>query len=479
MLYATDFGARFDGATDDTTALQAAIDAASARGEPLSLPGRTALIRGALDLKGRYVEVYGVMNKTFLKAGTPGMTMIDVEETIDVVYSPFRISGITLDALGIADFCMRIRYRHHSELNGMHFINAVRANVWERDTWISRRYNCRTSNGPIGWQLEGSNFDSVYIGCYAVGCTDTQWLINNNGSLLNGNNSLQFVNCSATDATGKGIVISEPGITANFDSCYVGENLEQSTIINNGGVAVFSGGTISHGYTPDSYLVIPAGGETILQSSAQINGQDYGSISRLSFLSTQQIAAGAGSFRLDDTKAYVIPGGDQTFPGDPLGYGEQRNVYAPRLGRLYQPVANNVTIALSNPTANGRQVTCTAVTGPSPILGMYAPLDLDYRADEPGYLVMVYRASRSLQVRMDAAVLGSPLTILSFPPAAQSVTTHVKVDALLPAANPGAVLAILMPGTGVGDFLEIRECFLTDSTMSDKGSATVNRLFKC
>lgn len=479
MLYAEDFGAVFDGVTDDSAALQHAIDDAASAGVALILPGRKALINMGLDLKGRNVEIYGVMNKTAIVAGTAGMTMIDVEETDDVVYSPFLLYGITLDGNGLAEFCIRIRYRHHSEMRGMFFYNSTIANVWERDTWISRRYNCRTGKAPIGWQLEGSNFDSVYIGCYAVGCTDKLWLINNNGSLLNGNNSLRMINCAATDASGIGIHVTQPGVTVNWESCYIGENLTNITVVNEGGAVYFNGGTISHGYTPQSYLAEPVGGEIVLQNGAQINGQVYGSIALLSNLSPSQIAQGTGTLRLDDVKGYVIPGGDQIMAGDPLGYGAERNVLAPRLGRLFSPVNNNVTLQVTNPSTNSLRVECTAVSGSNPILGASAPLRTDFRVGEPGYLVLVYRASRALQVRFDASVLGAPHAILSFPPATDTIATHVKIDAILPAVTEGSVLDVLMPGTVVGDFLEISECFLADSTMSAKGSATLNRLFKC
>lgn len=479
MFYAQDFGAVFDGVTDDSAALQRAIDQAAIDGVALVLPGRAALIKTALDLKGRNIEIYGVMNKTVINAGTLGMTMIDIEEDEDVVYSPYILDGITLDAKGLANYCVRVRFRHHCEMRGMYFIGAAIANVWEQDTWISRHYNCRTANGSIGWQLEGSNFDSVYIGCYAVGCTDKLWFIKNNGSLLNGNNSLRMINCSATDAVGVGIYVAEPGITINWESCYVGENLENTTVVNLGGAVYFNGGTISHGYTPQSYLAQPIGGEIVLQEGAQINGQIYGSIALLSKLTPQQITAGAGTIRLDDVKGYVLPGGDQIIIGDALGYGERRDVLVPRLGRLFTPVANNIAVQTSNPEPNSIRVQCTAVSGPTPILGVSAPMKTDYRVGEPGYLVMVYRSSRSLQIRLDAAVLGAPFAILSFPPASETVATHVKIDAILPAITAGSVLEVLMPGTAVGDFLEIRECFLTDSTMSAKGSATLNRLFKC
>lgn len=478
MINALDYGAKFDGATNDSAALQRAIDAAHALGEPLILPGRSAVINTALDLRGRIVEIIGTIGKTELRAGSVGMTMINAEETDDVVYNPFIIQGVNLNGDSKARFGIRIRHRHHSELRNMLFAFSTEANVWEQDSWISRRFNCRSVGSKVGWQLEGSNFDSSFYGCYNAGCTDTQWLINNNGELLNGNNSLLFSNCGATDATGRGIVVNGH-VVASFDDCYFGENCDQATIVNNGGTLVFNGGTISFGWKPQSYMVLPLGGETVLEASCQINGQDYGSIDRLTFLTPQQIANGSGTLRLDDAKGYVITGGNQILAGDPIGYGEQRHVLVPRLGRLFDPVANNVTVSTTNPTPNAKRVTCNSVVGGNPIIGLAAPMALDYRVNEPFYLVLVYRSSKPLQVRLDSAVLGAPVSLLSFPPAATTLSTHIKVDAPIPAAAAGAVLDILMPNAAVGDYLEISECFLTDSTMAKKGTATMNRLFKC
>ena len=478
MIYATDYGALFNGVADDSAALQRAVNAADALGEQLILPGRTALIRTALDLRGRIVEIYGTIGKTELRAGTVGMTMINAEEATDTVYNPFVIQGVNLNGDSKARYGIRIRHRHHTELRNMLFAFSTEANVWEQDTWISRRFNCRSVGTKVGWQLEGSNFDSAFYGCYNAGCTDTQWLINNNGELLNGNNSLLFSNCGATDAPGRGVVVNGH-VVANFNECYIGENCDRSIIVNNGGVLVFSGGTISFGWKPASYMVEPIGGETILQASCQINGQDYGSIDRLTSLTPQQISSGAGTVRLDDAKGYVITGGDQVLRGDVIGYGEQRHVLVPRLGRQFDQVANGVTAAASNPTPNAKRVTCNAVTGGNPIIGLSAPISLDYRVGEPFYLVLVYRASKALQVRLDSSVLGAPVALLSFPPAATVLSTHVKVDAPIAAASPGAVLDILMPNAAAGDYIEISECFLTDSTMAKKGAATMNRLFKC
>ena len=478
MIYATGYGAKFDGRSDDTAALQNAIDSAHSLGEPLTLPGRTAIITRPLDLRGRNVEIFGTIGRTQLLGLTAGMTMLYVEETDDVIYSPFLIDGVILNGYGQAAYGMRIRYRHHSVLRNMLFVSCTEANVWEQDTWISRRENCRSVNSKVGWQIEGSNFDSSYFNCYNAGCTRTQWLLNNNGSLLNGSNSLLLANCGATDAVGSGIEVNGH-VVVNLQSCYFGENCDGPTVVNNGGTITIEGGTLSYGWKQSSFLALPIGGEIVLEAGCQINGQDYGSIDRLTGLTAAQVAKGSGTLRLEDAKGYMITGGEQVLAGDPIGFGAQRQVFVPRLGRQFNAVANNTTVVSSNPKPNSLLVICTSVIGGNPIIGVYVPLALDYRFDEPFYLLLVYRSSKRLQIRVDAAPLGTPVAIMSFPPAADITTTHIKVDNIIPAAPAGAVFEILMPNAGPDDFLQIDECYLADSTMAKKGVATVNRIVKC
>ena len=478
MIYATGYGAKFDGRSDDTAAIQNAIDNAHALSEPLTLPGGTALISRALDLRGRNVEIYGTMGRTQIVALTPGMTMIYVEEGLDTIYSPFIIDGVTLNGYGRAAWGMRIRYRHHTLLRNMVIHSCTEANVWEQDTWISRRENIRSLDSKVGWQIEGSNFDSGWHNVYIAGCTRTQWLLNNNGSLLNGSNSLLLVNCGATDATGSAIEVNGH-VVVNLQSCYFGENCDGPTVVNNGGTVTFEGGTLSYGWKPSSFLAVPIFGEVVLTDGCQINGQDNGSVNRLTSLTEKQVAAGSGTLRLEDAKGYMITGGEQVLAGDPIGFGAQRQVFVPRLGRQYYPIANNTTVTSGNPKPNSLGVTCTGVVGGNPIIGMYAPLSLDYRFNEHFYLLLVYRSTKQLQVRIDASPLGALISLLCFPPATYTTFTQIKLDNIIPAAPTGAVFEILMPNAAPGDTLELDKCYLADSTMAKKGVATVNRIVKC
>ncbi len=67
-LLATDYGAVFDGATDDATALQSAITAAISAKKPLMLPAGTAVVGTALSVGGSVTIIGSGRESTTLKA---------------------------------------------------------------------------------------------------------------------------------------------------------------------------------------------------------------------------------------------------------------------------------------------------------------------------------------------------------------------------------------------------------------------------
>jgi hypothetical protein len=68
FLFATDFGAVFDGSTDDTTPLQAAFDAAATTGKPLILPPGTAIVGLTLPVDSPITVIGSGRRSTTLKA---------------------------------------------------------------------------------------------------------------------------------------------------------------------------------------------------------------------------------------------------------------------------------------------------------------------------------------------------------------------------------------------------------------------------
>ena len=68
VLFATDYGAVFDGSTDDATALQSAIDAARTSGKPLRLPAGTSLVGAPLSISEPVTIIGAGRESTILKA---------------------------------------------------------------------------------------------------------------------------------------------------------------------------------------------------------------------------------------------------------------------------------------------------------------------------------------------------------------------------------------------------------------------------
>ena len=115
-----EFGAKFDGQSDDSKAIQDASDWAHSNGRTVDLPGRTAVLMTPLSLIDRQVNLRGAgMALTILRAGRQLPTLIDVRGDRDILISPFRIEDLTLDGGHKTDCNLAIRYRHNFELRSV------------------------------------------------------------------------------------------------------------------------------------------------------------------------------------------------------------------------------------------------------------------------------------------------------------------------------------------------------------------------
>ena len=88
-LHVMDFGAKGDGKTDDTAAIQKAIDAASAvGGTQVTLPRGNFLIRGHLEVK-EHVVLKGVFAAPTARTQMLGTTLLAVESKGGLEGEPF------------------------------------------------------------------------------------------------------------------------------------------------------------------------------------------------------------------------------------------------------------------------------------------------------------------------------------------------------------------------------------------------------
>lgn len=105
VLLASDYGAKFDGSTDDATALQSAINAAISTGKPLRLPAGTAIVGTTLTISAAVTIMGAGRETTTLKAKA---AMNDYVITFNSGQNGVAITGAHLSNFTIDGNCANI-----------------------------------------------------------------------------------------------------------------------------------------------------------------------------------------------------------------------------------------------------------------------------------------------------------------------------------------------------------------------------------
>ena len=185
-----DFGAAGDGITDDTAAIQAAIDAVEAAGGgQLEFPEGTYIAAG-LQIKHKvYLVGSGKWNTTLkLKSGANTYLMADTRYVNNVLYSsgPYGISNLTLDgnnanntsgsllimqcfASTLRDVIFQYAPEHGVVIttvtaNGSNILNTVPDNRFDNCFW---RFNKKA--GVYGKDANNILADQLFVGCIWYG----------------------------------------------------------------------------------------------------------------------------------------------------------------------------------------------------------------------------------------------------------------------------------------------------------------------
>lgn len=423
MAHASAFGARFDGTTDDSAALQRAVDAAAARGQMLILPSGTALLSRPLDLRYRNLAIRGqVMDGTKLRAARPMAALIDAAAERDQIISPLILSDFSLEGAGLATTCLSLAHRHHSVLANL-YITGAKIGVLERATWLSRRSNCRVSDHQVGWRLAGENNSSHWQGCTFTNCTDTHLDI---GSDAGGNVALLFENCDVEFGGGAGVSVTA-GAEAAFSSCYLGEGLGGDTL-RNAGLTRVSGGAFFFGGTRAVRGLRSLPGGDARFSGVQLNGGEFGGLAQLLEAADP---TRPGRVVFTDVKAALQAGGNPIARGDLIGAATLRN-FVSRLGRDWVATATNAEIVdrIDPVFPNSRTVACRTAAGRGALFGLAGRLTgTDWREGEPLMLLIAYSASRPVHVRLSRGAHGAaPVREIGTLPPSPVPATYIKID---------------------------------------------------
>lgn len=462
------FGAKGDGSTNDTASIQSAINIANILYFPSSVYSVVLL-----SFIGRYITLFGDgIGNTVIQSIASASALINANESVDVRISPLVMIGMTIDCNGLAGSGIDIRYRHLTDFKNIRIINAVNQCVKAKDSWLMRMSQCEVEGSPIGIWLVGSNHRGKFSSISFQGCTTWHLKAEQNGTALDGNDSLDFDNCDIEFGSGGGAYLDVT--SASFRSCYIGENISGIVMqVQNGSIEIDSG-ALFMGYTTSSIGIAANGGKTLFKK-CRINGQTNSSISMLIS------GTGTNAVRFEDCFGNVIVGGDQTISGDLIDYGSQTATYCQKLGKRFTGSANNVTFS-SAITNNSQKFTVLTAPGPTPLLGCYSTLinNNQWRDNENAYIVIVYESSKPASLKLSGSTLGGLPTINlgTLPATTGTAKTYIKLDASLSSAAYN-IVELIQASSAVNDFITIYEFFLSDSRILNKGSSSFGNLYKC
>lgn len=470
-----DFGAVGDGATNDASAIQAAINYAATTSGFVTFPAGTYLINTALSLVGKYVSIIGAgQTKTIIKANATLVSIFDIGETSDTPVSPFVIQDLKIDGNNTTTNGINVRYRHHSVVRNVHIVNCTNG-MTEKDTWINYRENVRIDTCGVAFNLLGSNHNSHWNRCTATSFTTYGIKVQSLGTAADGNLALLFSACDVEFGTGAGVYFE--GSSATFDTCYLGETVSSAIFTMVSGIVLIEGGLFFMGYTSNSIGFVLTGG-SIEYRSGLIASQGALNLSGVCSSTNGKIA-------FIQCNLNQATGGTQVSTGDILNNGPIATVYASRYGKNYTTATfnANATIATTTP-ANpiGKTLTVSSVTGASPaIVGFSIPLinTSEWQPNGKMYFVVVYSSNKAFVAKLSNGVWGTApeRSLGTLPSTSGVISTYLKMDQTFD-TNAYTTLEIFTDSPAATDTFTLYNVYLADQAFINTGT-NISNLYKC
>jgi hypothetical protein len=470
-----DFGAVGDGATNDATAIQAAIDYAATTSGFVTFPAGTYLINTALSLVGKYVSIIGAgQTRTTIKANATLTSVFDINETSDVIVSPFVIQDLKIDGNNTTTNGINVRYRHQSVVRNVYIVNCTNG-MTEKDTWNNYRENVRIDSCGIGFNLVGSNHNSHWNRCTTTAFTTYGIKVQSLGTAADGNLALLFSACDVEFGTGGGVYFN--GSSATFDTCYLGETVSSAIFTMVSGIVLIEGGLFFMGYTSNSIGFVLTDG-SIEYRSGLIASQGALALSGVCSSTNGKIA-------FIQCNINQVTGGTQVSTGDILNNGPVATVYASRYGKNYTTATFNANATITTTTpANpiGKTLTVSSVTGASPaIVGFSIPLinTTEWQPNGKMYFVVVYSSNKAFRAKLSNGVWGTApeRTLGTLPSTSGVISTYLKMDATFD-TNAYTTLEIFTDAPAATDTFTLYNVYLADQAFINTG-ANLTNMYKC
>lgn len=479
-ITAGNFGAKFDGVTDDTAAIQAMVNDAALTGVPVLLPAGTAIIRSPIVFTDKRVSIRGVFGKTIIKAGAAMDRMFDLRNSEagndDGSFSPATFEGFSLDGSNTAQCGLDLRYIHSFDMRNVR-VYACTTGLRELDTWLSRYHNVRVDSCAVGWDVVGAANSTVRSGCTITGCTDTHLRIRGAGTFSGSTEAMIWSALDVEFGDGNGIDVGA-NCYVTFDDCYLFEGVKGVGIINRG-LTTIRGGNFYIGNLESAIGVKPLANSLLLER-VTINGGNFGGLnSSLVGLSEAEASGAIGTVEFRDVQCNFPPSVVNGLRGDFLAFARPGSNLVPRYGKDWQ-VTPAATLPTNEVLTDGRARKITAVSG-TDFLGFYTLLkSREYTIGKPFYQVYVIEANCPIYVQLATDPGGAAPNAFV---AAQSTVLTGKFTLIVPNTNAGTGaythLNIVRNGTPqAGDFITLHSASFADASLVQANVGSLATLVK-
>lgn len=457
-----DFGAVGDGATDDTAAIQAAIDSFSVSGA-VYFPKGTYKVSATINLvnKHRISLIGDGVSVTAIQAASSftGTVLINQVHTTIVYGAVNTISGFYLGGVAGVTTGIKQQYNTNSSLTDLYIQGFSSYGVYAEDCWVSYWQSIKFQSCGTGFYLNGANHNSSYNSISASNSTVSGGYVGGSAR-VDGNSALVFNSLliDSANATSDSLLIIDTGgdqFTVKFNDCYIGEFADgaQSIIEMISGTAIFENGII---FATDGNLATLTGGVLeIADLELRLN-----SIGSLYTGTTGQIKLSNVHTLMANSSAAASLTGDTLQPNNLV-----RSLVAAPYGKNW--TASTYTGAFTFTNGNvGKTVTCTTAG----IAFMHTPLSSAYRFGSNVQIVVVYSSNLALELYLSQGAGGvTPAKVIGqqdLPATAGVVKTFIDTGLLSGTLDQLYTTLEFRPNAGnpyaIGDTFTIYEVYFAD-----------------
>lgn len=472
LVSVLDFGAKGDGVTDDTAALQAAITAL-ANGGTLHIPKGIYLTSQVLNLSGKKLHLVGDgINQTVIRASIAmSYLLAAVESSTAYSFNEFRVEGIQFDGNNLAQVGFNLAHRHYCTFKDCAFFNNTDFAHTAKNSWLNNYYNCVFGACPVGVFLQGSNHRNAFYSCSWIGNSTTGLQIIDG---TDGNSAITFNNCDWEFQNGPldvGCIYIASAATFSFNDCYIGENMNGTvlTMDGNGSINV-NGGVLFNGVSANSKVFRTSGAGNITVKNAEIIGGTFSSIASLG-------SQFGSKFSLENCRLGFATLGIQTIVGEgfnKIAYPNPVNSF----GKAWTLSTSDGT-ATQSVTGTARSVTVNTPSS-SGLMFLTSPIDTNKLSSGLGpsgrfsRVLITYQSNTAANLYTVNTVGGSPVNSLGALP----LSASSKSVAVIAADITGGSIMEIGFSTGAGAVFTLYDVTVLDASDCTNEAATLVNLYK-